>query len=178
VKWLYKPNFGLIWFLAWPPGGQNWKHVKCYNSWTNGWIISKSLSQVHLEKIHDIIPGFLIWPTFQGHRGQSSSGSISRVSSVTTGAIDLRLCTYVPLGHLIIGTSNKDMTLNLGFWFDLLLKVALVKVQNGTVSRHFSLLFDLEHSNLVWISAKCQQLRCCKPCFRFSQWGTQVLKGK
>jgi hypothetical protein len=22
------PNFGSVWFLAWPPGGQNWKHKK------------------------------------------------------------------------------------------------------------------------------------------------------
>jgi hypothetical protein len=27
---------------------------------------------VHLIRIHDIITWFLIWPTFQGHRGQSS----------------------------------------------------------------------------------------------------------
>jgi hypothetical protein len=39
-----RPNFGPIWFLAWPSGGQNRKHKKCYNSSTNGWIISKFLS--------------------------------------------------------------------------------------------------------------------------------------
>jgi hypothetical protein len=32
--------------------------------------------------------------------------------------------------------------------FDLFLKVTEVKVQNGTVCWHISLLFDLEHSNL------------------------------
>jgi hypothetical protein len=41
-----RPNFGPIWYLALPPGGQNRKHKKCYDSWTNGWIISKSLSYV------------------------------------------------------------------------------------------------------------------------------------
>jgi hypothetical protein len=55
----------------------SWKsNMKCYYSWTNGWIISKFLSWVHLIRIHDMIPGFLIWPTFWRvtltHRGQSS----------------------------------------------------------------------------------------------------------
>jgi hypothetical protein len=40
------------------------------NSWTNGWIISKFSSQVHLVRIHYIIPVFLIWPTFQGQRSK------------------------------------------------------------------------------------------------------------
>jgi hypothetical protein len=54
------------------PGDQNRKHKKCYDSWTNGWIISKFLSWVYLARIHDIVTGFLILPTFEGHRGQSS----------------------------------------------------------------------------------------------------------
>jgi hypothetical protein len=41
------------------------------------------------------------------------------------------------------------MTKYPGFLFDLLLKVTEVKVQNGTVSWYVSLLFDLEHFNLV-----------------------------
>jgi hypothetical protein len=51
------------------------KTNKCYNhdsSWTNCWINFKFLSWVYLIRIHDIIPRFLIWPTFEGHRGQSS----------------------------------------------------------------------------------------------------------
>jgi hypothetical protein len=40
--------------------------------WTNGWISSKFSSLVYLISIHDIIPRFLIWPTFEGHWGQSS----------------------------------------------------------------------------------------------------------
>jgi hypothetical protein len=71
--------------------GQNRKQRKCYNSWTNDWIYSIFLSLVHLIRIHEIIPGFLIWPTFQGHRGQSSSGSVSRARFVPTLAIDLKL---------------------------------------------------------------------------------------
>jgi hypothetical protein len=69
----YTQNFGLIGFQnAVRPGGHLGKSTKSYYSWTNGWIISKFLSYVHLIRIHDIIPRFLIWPTFQGHRGQSS----------------------------------------------------------------------------------------------------------
>jgi hypothetical protein len=37
--------------------------------------------------MHDIIPRFLILPTFQCHRCQSSSGSVSRPRYVTMGAI-------------------------------------------------------------------------------------------
>jgi hypothetical protein len=40
------------------------------------------------------------------------------------------------------------MTCYPGFLFDLLLKVAEVKVQNGANSWHISLL-DLEHSDLL-----------------------------
>jgi hypothetical protein len=31
VRVPHRPHFGPVWFLAWPPGGQNWKHKKCYN---------------------------------------------------------------------------------------------------------------------------------------------------
>jgi hypothetical protein len=57
-------------------GPKNRKHKKCCNSSTNGWIISKFLSWVHLIRIHDIIPVFLIWPTFEGHRGQVQHGTV------------------------------------------------------------------------------------------------------
>jgi hypothetical protein len=33
---------------------------------------------------------FLIWPTFQGQRGQSSSGSVGRARFVTAWAVDLK----------------------------------------------------------------------------------------
>jgi hypothetical protein len=104
-----RPNFGPILFLAWLPGGQNWKCKKCYNSWTNGWIISKFLSWVHLVRIHDIIPGFLIWPTFQGHRGLKFVWVRYRARFVTARAIDLKLCTfYVPLCHLTSQTKFRS----------------------------------------------------------------------
>jgi hypothetical protein len=35
-------NFGPIWFLAWPPGGQTPKHKKWYFFLINGWIISNT----------------------------------------------------------------------------------------------------------------------------------------
>jgi hypothetical protein len=98
----------LVWLLVWPPGGQNRKHKKCYNSW----IISKFLSSVYLIRIHDIIPGFLIWPTFWRSQVQVQNGtehmvpgpfhpflahvcpspSVSRAHFVIIGAIDLKLC--------------------------------------------------------------------------------------
>jgi hypothetical protein len=66
-----------VWSDSWlGHQGAKTENTECYNSWTNGWIISKFLSWVHLIRIHDIIPGFFIWPTFQGHRGQSSCGSV------------------------------------------------------------------------------------------------------
>jgi hypothetical protein len=45
---------------------------------------------------------------------------------------------------------SAPMTQCPGFWFDILLKGTKVKVHSGTFSRHVSLLFDLEYSNLVW----------------------------
>jgi hypothetical protein len=60
---LHKPSFSPIWFLAWPPGCQNQKHKKRYNSWTNEWIISK-------------YPGFWFDLLFEGHRGLSSGGHL------------------------------------------------------------------------------------------------------
>jgi hypothetical protein len=66
-----KFQFSLILGLA--TRGQNQKHKKCCNSWSNGWISSKFLSWVHLIEIHDIIPGFLIWPNFQGENRKHKS---------------------------------------------------------------------------------------------------------
>jgi hypothetical protein len=43
------------------------------------------------------------------------SSSVSRAHFVTAGSIDLKLCTYVPLG---------DMTLETKFWSDLILGLA------------------------------------------------------
>jgi hypothetical protein len=40
-----------IWFLAWPPGGQNLICKMCYDSWTNGWITVKFLSHFPFEII-------------------------------------------------------------------------------------------------------------------------------
>jgi hypothetical protein len=55
------------------PGLATENTKKCYNVWTNGCIISKFSSWVHVIRIHDMIPGFLILPTFQGHIGQRSN---------------------------------------------------------------------------------------------------------
>jgi hypothetical protein len=124
----HRPNFGPVWFLAWPPGGQNQKR-KCYDSWTNSlqiviigtsnndtwhttrvfdstyfWRLqligqssksditpelmagsSQSFYHRYNSRIHDIKPGFLIWPTFQGHRGQSSK-HIAKLACFVTRA--------------------------------------------------------------------------------------------
>jgi hypothetical protein len=42
------------------------------NTLTIGWFFTKYLSWgLHLIRIHHILPGFLIWPTSQCHRGQT-----------------------------------------------------------------------------------------------------------
>jgi hypothetical protein len=100
-------------------------HKKWYNSWTNDWIILKFLSEVYLVRMHDIIHRFLIWPTFEGHRGQITfnmiigkphltwSSSVSMACFVTAGAIDLKLCTYVPLGKNISTSQTTFWSLGL-----------------------------------------------------------------
>jgi hypothetical protein len=96
--------------------GQSWKHKKCYDSWTNDWITLTFLSEVYLERLHDIIHMFLILRTFEEvklHLTWSSSVSMARF--VTAGAIDLNLCTYVPLGK-----SSSQAT----FQFSLILGLA------------------------------------------------------
>jgi hypothetical protein len=67
-------------WLLWRP---YWKHKNCYYSWTNGLIESQLC--VDLVRIHDIIPGFFIWPTFQCHIGQSSIRISKLARSVTAG---------------------------------------------------------------------------------------------
>jgi hypothetical protein len=107
-------------------------------------------------------------------RRPASSSSVSRARFVTIGAIDPRLCTYVPLGksnsqisvqsdswfamttelwldHLqifIIGISNKDTWHNTRV-FDL----STFEGHRGQSSKrhHWHVSFDLQHSNLVWI---------------------------
>jgi hypothetical protein len=69
---------------------------KWYYSWTNGSIESTFLSWVDLVRMHDIMPGFLIWPTFQGHRSQSSIRVTKLACFLTAGDIDLKLYTYIP----------------------------------------------------------------------------------
>jgi hypothetical protein len=39
-----RPIFSPIWYLVSPPGAKTENTKKCYNSWTNGWIISKFVS--------------------------------------------------------------------------------------------------------------------------------------
>jgi hypothetical protein len=53
------------------PGGASLKHKLCSNSLTIGQIFTQFLSWRHLMRIHYILHGFSIWPTFQGHRGQA-----------------------------------------------------------------------------------------------------------
>jgi hypothetical protein len=144
-----------------------------------------------------------------------SSSSISKARFVTAGAIDPKLCTYVPLGKsnsrtkvrsslmsdscvdMYLGTIyistefRPDWTSNMaarrpswktnkvllyswtngwiiskflswihlilrymtwypGFWFDLLFEGHIGQSSKQHQYWHVSLLFDLEHSNLVW----------------------------
>jgi hypothetical protein len=78
----FVPNFGPIWLQIWPPGGHlGKKTVFTYMySWNTDWISSKFLSLVYLISMHDIIPRFFIWPTFEGHRDQSSKVHSRHVS--------------------------------------------------------------------------------------------------
>jgi hypothetical protein len=85
-----------------------------YNSWTNDGISSKFLSWVHLIRIHDIIPGLLIWPTFQGQRGQSSSGPLAghicNHSGYWPELYSLECCVWCKLNNsLTIGINNKSV---------------------------------------------------------------------
>jgi hypothetical protein len=67
------------------------------------------------------------------------------------------------------------MTLFPGFWFDILLKVTEVKVQNVTIRQQVSLLFDLEYSNIVllgtvYISTKFRPDWTSNIAARWSPW--------
>jgi hypothetical protein len=76
---LADPRFSSIWF--WSKTKLNTQ--KCYDTSTNDWVILKCLSEVYLVRIHDIVPRFLIWPTLEGHRGQSSNRNRLSVRLVT-----------------------------------------------------------------------------------------------
>jgi hypothetical protein len=63
------------------------------------------LWEVYLIRLHHLLPGFWIWPTFLGHRGQSWPGG--HLGKATKCSYSWTKC----LDHLqilIIGTSNKD----------------------------------------------------------------------
>ena len=64
-------NFSSISFTVWPPGGEMWKHKKCNNFLNIDRSLLKFLQYVPIVRGHHIYNGFLIWPTFKGHRGQS-----------------------------------------------------------------------------------------------------------
>jgi hypothetical protein len=48
-----------------------WNFYDLLQHLTIGRIFTKFLSWIHLIRIHHILPQFLIWPTFQCHRGQA-----------------------------------------------------------------------------------------------------------
>ena len=66
------PNFGLIRLGIWPPGGVSRKHKTAISEVTMTVRVTKLWLYVYLVGLHYMSFGFLIWPTFQGHRGQSS----------------------------------------------------------------------------------------------------------
>jgi hypothetical protein len=64
-------TFNDFWPTLGPIGGTLWKSTFGYISWTLlASKIMKLLLLVGRMRLHPIIPVFLIWPTFQGHRGQ------------------------------------------------------------------------------------------------------------
>jgi hypothetical protein len=95
----------------------------CSNSLTIWQIYTKFLSCLHLIRIQHILPGFFIWPTFQGHRGQTLK--FLRSAPTLNYQADL---------HQIFNmdASNKDIYIAYypGFWFHLLFKVTEVKLWN------------------------------------------------
>jgi hypothetical protein len=157
-------------FLAWL-GHQGAKTENTKSAMTPELMAGSSPNfyQVHLVRIHDIIPGFFIWPTFQGHRGQSSYGNVSRAHFVTTGAIDLILPAYVPLGEIILemkfrsdlilglatrGQSQKVLLL-LNWWLDHI-KIFVIGISSKD-TWHNTRVFDLTYfsrshrSKFVWV---------------------------
>jgi hypothetical protein len=74
-------------------------------SWTNGWIISKFLSWVHLIKIHGMIPGFLIWPTFDlTYFWRSQQRSKFETAPVLARFITILPRTFYPCVSMYLGT--------------------------------------------------------------------------
>ena len=55
---------------VWPTRRPSWIHEICDSSLITSLIFVRFLWWVLLARIHDISYGFLIWPTFEGHRGQ------------------------------------------------------------------------------------------------------------
>ena len=64
------------------------KASKMYKSYLQGWCI-RWQRWMHEIRIHNISDGFLIWPIFQGHRGQSSCWPLFRVRSITSKRIKI-----------------------------------------------------------------------------------------
>ena len=65
-------NFGPIWLQIWPPGGVSQNCQRAISEVTMIARVTKLLLCVYLLKLHYMCGRFLIWPTFQGHRGRSS----------------------------------------------------------------------------------------------------------
>jgi hypothetical protein len=63
-------TFDDFWPMLCPIGDALWKPTFAYISWAQLAKIIKFLLWVGLMRLRPIIPVFLIWPTFQGHRGQ------------------------------------------------------------------------------------------------------------
>jgi hypothetical protein len=104
-------------------GTKNQKQKMCYNSWTNGWITLKLLSDVYLVGIHDLVYGFLIWPCKVRE---------VKVPSITVGwhvfwCIELECSNLL---HVPLGKSNSQTNYWTNGWITLnfLLEVYLVGI--------------------------------------------------
>jgi hypothetical protein len=85
----------------------------CSNALIIGWIFTEFLSWIHLIRIYHILPWFLVWPTFQCHRGQTLFFYYLPLNNTLT--IE---CIFTK--YLFMVTSNKDAS-HIALVFDLIL---------------------------------------------------------
>jgi hypothetical protein len=61
----------MIWPILWPTVSHLENQTCHLLTWTVVGKLTKFWWEVYLIRPHLILPGFWIWPAFQGHRGQS-----------------------------------------------------------------------------------------------------------
>jgi hypothetical protein len=117
-----------------------WTQKKCNNSLNAGLFLVNLLLSVLLARVHQISPGFSIWPTFQDHRSKFVHAHLDDAYAITRIIFDVDFWFLVC--ELAMG------------WSSSLSKISLVRLSHSLISS-FQFLYSPYPSPGAMSPSKC-----------------------